>query len=393
MDYSRIGILLITGILFLSFFFATAADPLTEKNEIITIGAIYNLEGSQAPLDIPSSQGAILAGECYNQVNQKKKVEIILADGKSDPTIMRNVTRDLIDTSHCQVIIGLSDTDMVIPAAETAAADKILFVTSGATSPQLPSVVPDYLYLACFGDNAQAAVAAEYAAENLTARTAAVYYDATMNYTALLANYFKTRFLELGGEVTQYSGIKALDVDLKEEIESLSITGVPDIIFLAVGPDDAPRAIRIIRESGIAVPVIGGDSYDTQELLDVVTPLPGRVYYTTHAYFLGEDQIFEVGAFKNAYQQRYNATPDGFAGLGYDTVNLVLLAVELSGTDGDIRDGLSRIQDYQGVTGLFSYTDSTPIPKKSVTLMQAGDGTLVRVGDFVPANPPAPFCD
>lgn len=389
MDYSRISILLVTGILLLSIFSLSAADIPALEGDIIPIGVIYNLEGSQAPLDIPSSQGAILAGEIYNRMNQEKRVEIILADGKSDPVYIRTVTRDLIDTSHCQVIIGLSDTDMVIPAAETAAADKILFVTSGATSPQLPYRIKDYLYLTCFGDNAQAAVAAEFAVGNLTARTAAVYYDTTMNYTTLLAKYFKTRFLELGGEVTQYSGIKVLDTDLKKEIESLSIKGVPDIIFLAAGPEDAPLALGMIRESGIAVPIIGGDSYDTKNLSDAADLFGGRVYYTTHACFLGEDQIPEVEEFIEAYQERYNTTPDGFAGLGYDAVNLALTAIELSGTDKDIRDGFSRIQEYQGVTGLFSYTDSSPIPKKSVTLMQAGNNTLMKVGDFVPVKTPA----
>ncbi|MEZ4678407.1 MAG: hypothetical protein R2932_29740 [Caldilineaceae bacterium] len=50
--------------------------------------------------------------------------------------------------------------------APAAAAAQRLFLTSGATSPQLPAQVPDYLYLACFGDNVQAAAAAEWALRN-----------------------------------------------------------------------------------------------------------------------------------------------------------------------------------------------------------------------------------
>ena len=37
------------------------------------------------------------------------------------------------------------------------------FVVVGATSPKIPSQVGDMMFLACFGDNVQAAVGAEYA--------------------------------------------------------------------------------------------------------------------------------------------------------------------------------------------------------------------------------------
>lgn len=390
MDLNIKGVLTVTGILLFMICSASAANPSSDTYEVIKIGAIYNLEGSQAPLDVPSYQGALLAGELFNQKNQERKVLITGKDGKSNLSLMAPITQDLIHSSDCQVMIGLSDTDMVIPAAETAAANKIMFLTSGATSPKLPKIVPDYLYLACFGDNAQAAVAAEYAVHNLTAHTAAIYYDETMDYTILLGSYFKTRFEELGGEVMQYSGISLGTGNLSTDIESLKEENIPDIIYLAVGPDDAPVAVRSIRESGIQVPIFGGDSYDTKNLSIAANLSGGRVYYTTHAYFGGEDQIPEVKTFIEAYKQKYGIVPDGFAGLGYDAVNLVLKAIELEKNDSDIRDGFSLIHQYQGVTGLFSYTNSSPVPEKSVTVMQAGDVTPVRVGAFVPEHSPAP---
>jgi len=390
MDLYSKGVLTVTGILLFMVCSAYAADPSADTEEVIKIGAIYNLEGSQAPLDVPSYQGAILAGELFNQKNQERKVLIIGKDGKTDLTRMAPLTEDLITSSNCRVIIGLSDTDMVIPAAKTASAYNITFMTSGATSPELPKIVPDYLYLACFGDNAQAAVTAEYAVHNLTAHSVAVFYDKSMNYTTLLGGYFKTRFEELGGEVIQFSGIEPGVGDLEKGIEDLKDKSVPDILFLAVGPDDAPGAVRVVRESGIDVPIFGGDSYDTKNLSIAANLSGGRVYYTTHAFFGGEDQIPEKMTFIEAYKQKYGTLPDGFAGLGYDAVNLVLKAIELAPGESDIREGFSLIHQYQGVTGLFSYSKSSPVPKKSVTLMQAGDITPVRIGAFVPEHSPAP---
>ncbi|MFH0967919.1 MAG: ABC transporter substrate-binding protein [Methanobacteriota archaeon] len=380
----------VAGILLFIICSASGTAPSVDNNSDIKIGAIYNLEGSQASLDVPSSQGALLAGELFNQKRQDRKVDIIVKDGKSNLSLIAPITQDLINSSHCQVLIGLSDSDMLTPAAEIAAANKIPFLSSGATSPKIPDVVKDYLYLACFGDNAQAAVAAEYAVHNLTAHTAAIYYDGTMNYTTLLGSYFKSRFVALGGEVTQYSAISSGVKDISKEIEILKEKNIPDIIFLAVGPDDAPSAVRLIRESGIQVPIFGGDSYDTKNLSIAANLSGGGVYYTTHAYFGGENQIPEVKTFIEAYKQKYGTVPDAFAGLGYDAVNIVLTAIDLIKDDSNIREGFPLINQYQGVTGLFTYTNSSPIPEKSVTLMQAGDIIPVRIGDFIPEKSPTP---
>ena len=70
---------------------------------------------------------------------------------------------------NVSALFGLSDTDAVLAAAPPAAAAETLFLTSGATSPQLAEQIPTYLYLACFGDNDQAAAGAEYARQTLKA--------------------------------------------------------------------------------------------------------------------------------------------------------------------------------------------------------------------------------
>jgi branched-chain amino acid transport system substrate-binding protein len=388
MDSFMRGVCALTVILFLTFSPVSAAGSSGDTSTGVQIGAIYNLEGSQAPLDVPSSQGAMLAAEVFNKQNPDRPVNLTIKDGKSNESLMAPLTGELISRSDIQVIIGLSDTDMLIPAARAAAASNITFLTSGATSPRLPEEIGPYLYLACFGDNAQAAAAAEYAVNTLDAGCAAIYYDGTMNYTTLLAGYFQTRFKELGGEITRYERISPGAQSLGDDIKSLSEQTVPDIIYLAVGPDDAPDAVRKIRESGIQVPIFGGDSYDTKDLSRVAGLSGGGVYYTTHAFFGGENLTPEASDFVAAYQEKYGEMPDAFAGLGYDTVNLVLYAIGRNGDERDIRKGLSHIEAYQGVTGQYSYVNSSQIPQKSVTLMMAGDDIPEKITEIIPEKVP-----
>ena len=150
------------------------------ENTPLVIGAVYNLEGSQAELDIPSSQGARLAVEevMRNGGVGGRSVQLILGDGKSDPFIVKEKTAEILKRFPSTLaLMGLSDTDMVLAAAPVAAESKRLFLTSGATSPRLTTQVPRYLFLACFGDNVQAAAGAEWAFKDLSARTASVLFN------------------------------------------------------------------------------------------------------------------------------------------------------------------------------------------------------------------------
>lgn len=168
----------------------------------MVLGVVYNLTGFQSDLSVASSRGARLA---VSEINLdggvlRRQISLILEDGESRPEILRKKTTTLLRRNpSTTALMGLSDTDMVLAAAPVAAVNGRLFLTSGATSPRLPKEVPRYLFSACFGDNVQAAVAAEWARGTLHAQTGAIVYDAFKSYTRLLQDYFRIRFEELGG--------------------------------------------------------------------------------------------------------------------------------------------------------------------------------------------------
>ncbi len=159
----------------------------------IKIGMLYNMTGAQAPLDTPSANGAKLAAKEINAAGGVlgKQIQLVAYDGKTDAATIGNSATQLVNTDKVVAMFGFSDSDMVMAAAPTAAKAGVVFVTSGATSPKLPDQVPDYLYLACFGDNVQAAAGAEYAVNTLKARNVYLLIDKGMEYTLLLGKYFK----------------------------------------------------------------------------------------------------------------------------------------------------------------------------------------------------------
>jgi branched-chain amino acid transport system substrate-binding protein len=167
-------------------------------------------------------------------------------------------------------------------------------------------------------------------------------------------------------------------------------TTPPDVVFVACGPADCGAVIRAVRDAGITAPVIGGDSLDSPQLAGTIGAGANRVYYTTHAYISTSSDDKAVNAFIKRYYAEFGEEPNAFSALGYDAVNVVAQALRNSPSPADLREGLSAIQGYDGLTGTISYKNQSQIPEKSVTLMEIKNGTVIVIGERMPRIVPAP---
>ena len=132
--------------------------------ETIKIGALYNVTGGMSSLDGPSLKGAQLA---VKQINADggllgKQIELIAPDGKTDQQETAKAAQRLI-SEGVVAGIGESDTTFVMAGAPLFQEAGIPFVTSGATHPELPQWVGDYMFMAPFGDDDQSYAIADYA--------------------------------------------------------------------------------------------------------------------------------------------------------------------------------------------------------------------------------------
>jgi branched-chain amino acid transport system substrate-binding protein len=367
-----------------------------KAGNVIKLGMLYNMTGSQASLDVPSANGAKLAAKEINAAGGVlgKKIQLVAYDGKSDAATIGNAATQLVQTDKVVAMFGFSDTDMVMAAAPIAAKAGIVFVTSGATSPKLPEQVPDYLYLACFGDNVQAAAGAEYAFDNLKARNVYLLIDKGMEYTLLLGKYFKERFTQLGGKVVLEDNYQTGDKDFSAQITRLKgLRAKPDLLYIASGPDDVGTIVKQFRDAGLTQPIMGGDGYDTPLLVQVAGAGAENVYFTTHSLMDPTLGTEAVKKFIAAYQAEYKNPPENaFAGLGYDTVKLLADAIKRAGSTDPkaIRDALQATNGFQGITGTITYQPGSRIPQKGVTVILVKDGKFTLAQEVVPQVVPAP---
>jgi branched-chain amino acid transport system substrate-binding protein len=362
----------------------------------IKIGMLYNMTGAQASLDAPSANGAKLAAKELNATGGVlgKKIELVAFDGKTDAATIGNAATQLAQTDKVVAMFGFSDSDMTMAAAPIAAKAGVVFVTSGATSPKLPDQVPDYLYLACFGDNVQAAAAAEYSVEALKAKSVYLLIDKGMEYTLLLGKYFKERFTELGGQVVLEDSYQTGDKDFSAQITKLrGLKAKPDLLFISSGPDDVGTIVKQVRDTGVKAPIMGGDGYDTPLLVEVAGAGAENVYFTTHSLMDAGLGTEAVKKFIAAYQAEYKTQPENaFAGLGYDTLKLLADAIKRAGSADPkaIRTALQATKGFAGVTGAISYQEGSRIPQKGVTVILVKGGKFTLAQEVVPKKVPTP---
>ena len=372
---------------------AMASGPLclqpAAAEDTIKIGASFSVTGNQSSIDAPALNGAKLKAEEINAAGGVlgKKIELVIYDTKTDPTVIASSASQLINQDKVVAGVGLDDSDAVLALGPIFQTAGVPFVTPGATSPKLPDQVGSNMFLACFGDNVQAAAGAEFVLNQLNGKTVYLLRDNATEYTTLLAKFFKEAYEHGGGKIVLADDYKHGDTSFTAQITKLkALAEKPDVLYVAAQPDDVGVVVKQIRQAGLEQPIVGGDGYDTPLLLSVGGKAANNVYFTTHA-FMAEDGTEGIVKFYKAYKAAYNTVPENaFAALGYDTVGLVADAISRAGAadPAKIRDALAATQGYQGITGSISFGPDSRVPNKTVSIIGVKDDKLYLAGEVTP---------
>ena len=142
---------------------------------------------------------------------------------------------------------------------------------------------------------------------------------------------------------------------------------------------------------GLTGPIIGGDGYDTPDLVSVAGAAAENVFFSTHA-LMDDGRHRSDQEFIAAYNKEYGHDPENaFAALGYDTMYLMADAIKRAGsTDAAaITKAIKETKDFPGITGKITFGDSN-VPQKGVTIIAIKDGKFTLGAEVVPAKVPAP---
>jgi branched-chain amino acid transport system substrate-binding protein len=361
----------------------------------IKIGGGFALTGDEASLDVPAANGAKLAVKEINAAGGVlgKQIDFIIHDSQYKQDVAQQTAKQFVEQDKVQAMVGYTDTDSITASGPTIQAAGIPFITVGATSPKIPTQVGDVMFLACFGDNVQAAVGAEYALKNF-GKSAYLLLDKGVEYTTLLAAYFKSRFTEAGGKIVLEDSYDDKATDFSAQIAKIkALSPQPDFYYVAAMPYNVGPVVKQMRDAGIDGPVVGGDGYDAPDLVKVAGAAANNVFFTTHALMDATNGTDGIKKFIAAYKKEYGHDPENaFAALGYDTVYLLADAIKRAGSmdAAALKKAIEATKDFAGITGKITYEPGSHVPQKGVTVIEVKDQKFTLAGEVVPEKVPAP---
>jgi branched-chain amino acid transport system substrate-binding protein len=199
----------------------------------------------------------------------------------------------------------------------------------------------------------------------------AILFDFKQDYSVGLADYFRKKFKELGGEIVADERYTSGDIEFRAQLTTIR-AAKPDAIFVPGYYTELGLIAKQARELGIDVPLLGGDGWDSEKTLEIGGDAVEGYYFSTH--YAADSDSPKVQEFVAAYKQKYNETPDAMAALGYDTAGILADALTRAGdTEGaKLREAIATTKDYDGVTGKISIDEARNARKDAVVLKIEG---------------------
>ncbi|KAB1440939.1 ABC transporter substrate-binding protein [Pseudodesulfovibrio senegalensis] len=355
--------------------------PMT--GDIPKVGEASKYAAEMLKEDINSKGGLEVGGKQY-------KLEFVYEDNESKAESAVNAALKLIEQDQVVAIIGPNSSKQAVPAGGTCNDNRVPMISPWSTNPDTTKDRP-WVFRAAFLDPFQGPVAVNFSAKQFGAKTAAVLFDISNDYSKGLAEIFRDEWNKKFGDgaVVAFESHGTKDQDFSAQLTKI-VSAKPDFIFL---PDNYNQVALIIKQAhdlGWNGPFMGSDAWGSAELMTLCGDDCKGQFFSTHYAAAGAKGDTKV--FIDRYTEKYGYTPDDVAALTWDATRLVLQAIQDAGSiDSDvrkerkaIRDSLAAVKQFAGVTGNMKF-DAQGDPIKCAVVVRIDEN-----GQFVFAESVCP---
>ncbi len=297
--------------------------------ETVKVGLIAPLTGGVAVYGTSVQKAVELYVEQFNAAGgvNGKNIELIEYDDKGEAAEALNAYNKLVSADGAVAIIGPVTSGPTFGVAEASMKDNIPCITATATHPDVTQKYGDNYFRACFEDPFQGGAITTFAVQNLSAKTAAIIYNTSDNYSTGLKDSITAKAGELGLEIVATEGYGKDDVDFNAQLTNI-IAKNPEVLFIPEYYNNAYLICSQARSLGFTGTFLGVDGADgvlTIEGADV-TVFDG-MYFANH--YAADDTAANVQDFIKQFQEKYDGeTPNSFAALGYDSAKILFEALK-----------------------------------------------------------------
>lgn len=288
-------------------------------------------------------------------------IELVPADNQSTADRAPTAAATLV-SEGVSVVLGTYGSSAAIAAAPTFEQAQIPAIGVTCTNPRVTEG-NEYYFRTCFIDPFQGTVLANYAYEQLGARTVYCLGESGNDYDTGVINYFQEAFEALGGTV-EVASFPANNSDFSTYLNTAVNMGA-DAILTPVSIAYSTQIIAQAISMNFELPILGSDTLDSNAVLAATESSDIGLYVTTF-YNEGGDPEFDEGfkAFINSNNTNLenNGGNDMIAAvsvMGFDAYNVAVDAIERAqSTDpNDIYNALKET-NWDGITGNIQFDDN-----------------------------------
>jgi branched-chain amino acid transport system substrate-binding protein len=337
--------------------------------DIPKVGEASKFTGEMLKAEI-NSKGGLKVG------NKSYMLNFVYEDNEAKAESAAAAALKLITQDQVLGIVGPQASKQAIPAGEVADSNQTVLITGWSTNPKTTADRP-WVFRACFLDPFQGPVLAKFATDELKAKRAAVLYDIASDYPKGLAEFFKEAFEKINGKgsVVAFETFTTKDRDFSAQLTKI-VNSKADILFTPQYYDEVPLIVKQAHEMGWKKPILGSDSWDSAELMNLCGNDCKGSFFSTH--YAAQGATGATKTFIDNYRKKYGYEPDVVAALTWDAARALLQAIQnTKGLTGDlkkdrkaIRDQLAVIKGFDGITGKISFDGKTGDPVKSAVIVQ-----------------------
>ena len=355
-----------------------------------SIGCVLPLTGRYASYGNRILDAVILASGVFDPW-QDTPIELFIEDSKGDPATAREAVRKLVTEHRVIGIIG----PLGSAAAEAAAEEAQEMGTAIVTLTQMSGIteIGDYVFRNFLTGESQARTLISYAIENLGIRDFAVLYPSDPYGTEMMY-LFWDEVLRQGGTIrgvetyvtgqTDFSGqIKTLARLNRSEGDESGKKITPMVDFDALFIPDSPSVVRMVAPQlafydVIGIQLMGINLWNSPELLKEDSDyLEGAIF--TDCFFLHSHEP-AVRDFIDRFYAAWGREPDSVEALAYEVAEIIVTLIREGAVEirEDLRDCLSQLEDYPGITGEISFLEGRDA-QRPLHILMVVDHEIIRV--------------
>lgn len=339
--------------------------------DTIKIGIVGSMSGNQAPWGQDSVAGAKMAVDEFNAQGGVggKKVELLVGDSQSKAEGAKSAAEDLMGKGVIGML-GEVASGHTIQIAKSAFDRGIPLIAIGATKEDV-TLEGANVFRVCYTDDFQGPVMAVFAYNDLKLRSVAIMTDKNQPYSTGLSDNFRKKYEALGGTIVDEQFYESGQAQFSAQLTTLKGKN-PDGLFLSGYFNEVGPIARQAKEAGLNVKFLGGDGWDSREILTTGGEAILGGYFCNH--YNSKESRAEVQAFLSKWKASNQGKEPGttMAALGYDAAGVMLDALKRASAANSrsLIEAIEATEGFPGVSGEITLKGQKGNPPKRALVVE-----------------------